>query len=361
MRSKADRLYELDGLRLLAALFVVFFHYTFSGWAGGASPVSFVAESAWSKYGYLGVDLFFLISGFVVLMSAWGRSPRAFLVSRAVRLYPAYWVGIAITALVTVTLGQSLYRLSLPQVLANVTMFQAVPDIANVDVVYWTLWVEMRFYFLILLFTWIGMTRTRVMGALWGWLGLTFAVELGLLPRFADLIVQSEFSHYFIAGMALFMLYKFGLNRQIALLVPVCLGNAVYRAIGYADAVGERYAVTYSHVLITVIVVGIFLLMTLVALRVTRVLAKAWLVTAGALTYPLYLLHAHIGFIVFDRLGGVVGKYVLLFGLVLIMLGAAYLVHRFVERPLAPRLKSLLSRRPAAPVLGALVAGRPTS
>ncbi|MFI9836561.1 acyltransferase family protein [Nonomuraea sp. NPDC051941] len=360
MRTSSDRLYEIDGLRLLAALCVVLFHYTFSGWAGGNSPVAFAAESSWSKYGYLGVDLFFLISGFVVLMSAWGRSPRSFVVSRAVRLYPAYWVGIAVTAVITVTLGQGLFQVTLPQVLANLTMFQAVPDIANVDVVYWTLWAEMRFYFLILALTWIGMTRGRVMAGLWGWLGLTFAVETGLLPGFADLVVQSEFSHYFIAGMALFMLYKFGLNLQIALLVPICLGNAVYRAIGYADAVGSRYAVSYSHTVITAVVVLVFLVMTLVALRATRLLARPWLVTAGALTYPLYLLHGHIGFIVFNRVGDAVNKYVLLVALVAVMCGAAYLVHRFVERPLAPAFKRLLSGRPAVPSLGVFVAGRPT-
>ncbi|MEV0378687.1 acyltransferase [Nonomuraea sp. NPDC050643] len=349
MRVKAERLYEIDGLRLLAALFVVLYHYVFSGWAGDKTTVTFVTESAWAKYGYLGVDLFFLISGFVVLMSAWGRTPRQFVVSRVVRLYPAYWVGIAITAVVTVTLGQGMFKLTLPQVLANLTMFQSVPDIKDVDVVYWTLWAEMRFYLLILAFTFVGMTKGRIMAALWAWLGLTFLVQFGLLPGIADLIVQSEFSHYFIAGMALFMFYKFGLNWQIALLVPICLGNAVYRAIGYAEAVGGRYSVTYSPAIITAVVVLIFLVMTFVALRVTRPLARPGLVTAGALTYPLYLLHAHIGFILLARLQDTVNKYMLLVGLILVMLGAAYLVHRFVERPLAPRIKRLLSKREPAP------------
>ncbi|TDC06512.1 acyltransferase [Nonomuraea longispora] len=343
MPTSSDRLYEIDGLRLLAALCVVLFHYTFSGWAGDHSPVVFAAESAWSKYGYLGVDLFFLVSGFVVLMSAWGRTPRAFVVSRVVRLYPAYWVGIAVTSVVTVTLGQGVFEVSLPQVLANLTMFQSVPNIANVDVVYWTLWAEMRFYFLILAFTFVGMTRTRVMVGLWAWLGLTVLVQAGLLPGIADLVVQSEFSHYFIAGMALFMLYRFGLSVQIALLVPICLGNAVYRAVGYADAVGERYSVEYSHGVIIAVVVLIFLVMTLIALRATRWLGRPWLVTAGALTYPLYLLHAHVGFVIFARVGDAVNKYVLLAGLIAVMLGAAYLVYRFVERPLAPRLKVMLS------------------
>ncbi|GAA1636036.1 acyltransferase [Nonomuraea maheshkhaliensis] len=360
MRTRPERLYEIDGLRLLAALCVVLFHYVFSGWAGGKTTVTFVTESAWAKYGYLGVDLFFLISGFVVLMSAWGRTPRQFVVSRVVRLYPAYWIGIAITAVVTVTLGQGLFQVSLPQVLANLTMFQAVPNIENVDVVYWTLWAEMRFYVLMLAFTFIGMTKGRILAGLWGWLALTFLVELGLLPGIADLVVQSEFSHYFIAGMALFMLYRFGLTVQIALLVPICLGNAVYRAIGYAEAVGERYSVTYSPVVITAVVVLIFLVMTFVSLRVTSVLARPWLVTAGALTYPLYLLHAHVGFILFARLEDAVNKYVLLVAMIAVMLGAAYLVHRFVERPLAPRLKRLLSKR-EPPAHAVVPAGSPTA
>ncbi|MFC5830082.1 acyltransferase family protein [Nonomuraea insulae] len=359
MRTRPERLYEIDGLRLLAALCVVLYHYVFSGWAGGKTSVTFVTESGWAKYGYLGVDLFFLISGFVVLMSAWGRSPRQFVVSRIVRLYPAYWVGIAITAVVTVALGQGLFQVSLTQVLANLTMFQSVPNIANVDVVYWTLWTEMRFYLIMLVFTWIGMTKGRIMVALWGWLALTFLVELGVLPGLADLVVQSEFSHYFIAGMALFMLYRFGLNWQIALLVPIALGNAVYRAIGYAEAVGERYSVTYSPVVITAVVVLIFLIMTFVALRVTHSLARPWLVTAGALTYPLYLLHAHIGFILFARLEGSINKYVLLVAMIVVMLGAAYLVYRFVERPLAPRLKRLLSKR-QPPAHAAAPVGNPT-
>ncbi|SEG93374.1 Peptidoglycan/LPS O-acetylase OafA/YrhL, contains acyltransferase and SGNH-hydrolase domains [Nonomuraea solani] len=358
MRVKSERLYEIDGLRLLAALFVVLFHYLFSGWANGKTNVTFVAESAWAKYGYLGVDLFFLISGFVVLMSAWGRTPRQFVVSRVVRLYPAYWVGLAVTAVVTVTLGQKLFSVTLPQVLANLTMFQAVPNIDNVDVVYWTLWAEMRFYFLILALTFIGMTKGRVMAALWGWLALTFLVQFGILPGKADLIVQSEFSHYFIAGMALFMFYRFGLNWQIALLVPICLGNAVYRAIGFSESVGNRYSVTYSPVIITAVVVLIFLVMTFVALRVTRPLARPGMVAAGALTYPLYLLHAHVGFILLARLEGTVNKYVLVVGLILVMLGAAYLVHRFVERPLAPRIKRLLSKR--EPVESKQPVGSPT-
>ncbi|MFI6815655.1 acyltransferase family protein [Nonomuraea sp. NPDC050328] len=334
-----DRLYEVDALRLLAALCVVLYHYTFSGWSKNETAVVFAAESTVTRYGYLGVDLFFLISGFVVLMSAWGRTPRQFAVSRLVRLYPAYWFGIAVTSIVILTLGQGLYQVTPVQFLVNLTMFQAVADIPNVDVVYWTLWSEMRFYFIILALTLVGMTKTRVLGVMWGWLALTFAVQAGLLPQAADLMVQSEFSHYFVGGMALFLLYRFGMSWQIALLVPICLGNAVYQAVRYANAVGERYHVSYSAVAVGAVVVAIFLVMTLVALRVTKPLGRPGMVTAGALTYPLYLLHASIGFVLFNLLDDYVNAYVLLAGVIVLMLAAAYGVHRVVEQPLAPRLK----------------------
>ena len=65
------RVNEIDLLRFVAALAVVFFHYAFRGYAAddrSIMPYPLLAPIA--KYGYLGVELFFLISGFVILMTA---------------------------------------------------------------------------------------------------------------------------------------------------------------------------------------------------------------------------------------------------------------------------------------------------
>ena len=59
------------------------------GMVGGTT---FPAIANVTKYGYLGVNLFLLISGFVILVSSDGKSPRQFVISRIVRLYPTYWV-----------------------------------------------------------------------------------------------------------------------------------------------------------------------------------------------------------------------------------------------------------------------------
>ena len=68
---RRNRVNELDLLRFFAAFSVVLYHYTFRGYAADdMSIVPYPLFAPISKYGYLGVDLFFMISGFVILMTA---------------------------------------------------------------------------------------------------------------------------------------------------------------------------------------------------------------------------------------------------------------------------------------------------
>jgi peptidoglycan/LPS O-acetylase OafA/YrhL len=347
-----DRLYEIDVLRIGAAMAVVVYHYTFSGWAGGTTAVAFPSLSQVTRYGYLGVDLFFVISGFVVLLSAWGRRPEDFVISRIVRLYPAFWVAVTLTALVTVAFGGDTFGVTPSQYAANLTMLNALPNIPNVDVVYWTLWAEIRFYLLIFLLACVGITRGRVVALLWGWLATTFVLQAGVLPggvhHVLDLVAQPLFSHYFIAGMAMCLIYRFGPSWQLGLIIAIALGNALFRGVGFAEMVGERYHTGFHPAVIVSVIAVIFCVMTLVALRVTRRVGRPWFANLGALTYPLYLIHAHIGFIVLIHVGDRVNKYVLVAGLIAMMCLAAYAIHAMAERPFAPLLKRGLTRVAAA-------------
>jgi peptidoglycan/LPS O-acetylase OafA/YrhL len=343
-----DRLYEIDLLRIAAAVAVVFYHYTFSGFAGHLTSVGFPALSTVTRYGYLGVDMFFVISGFVVLLSAWGRRPREFIISRIVRLYPAYWVAVTITAIIAVTLSRGLFTVTLRQYAVNLTMFNSLPNIANVDVVYWTLWAEIRFYALVFLLAWIGITRVRVVTTLWLWLAATAAIEARVWPAPVaariDLIVQSQWSHYFIAGMALCLIYRTGFSRPLGAILLICYGNAVYQAINFAHRVSARYHQVLHIPVVVAIITVIFIVTTLVALRVTSRLGRPWFAIAGSLTYPLYLVHAYNGFVFFNLFGGLVNRWVLLAAMVIGMGGAAYAIHRLVEVPGAARLRRALVR-----------------
>lgn len=318
------------------------YHYLFSAYAGGLAGLHFPHADVVARYGYLGVDLFFMISGFVVLLSAWDRRPGSFVTSRMVRLYPAYWVAVTVTALVSVLFSQGKFPVSLGQYLANLTMLNSLPNIENVDVVYWTLWAEVRFYALILLLTFIGITRRRVTIFLWSWLAATFIYETGVLPGAADLVLNTQFSHYFIAGMALCLIYRFGPSLQSLLIFLVALGNAIPRAIGFADRVGARYHTEIHRGPVLAIVVTIFAVLLLVALKKTQYLARPWFAVLGALTYPLYLLHAHIGFIIFERLGPHLNAAVLATATMLLMIAAAAAVHYLVEKSLVSRVRTNL-------------------
>jgi peptidoglycan/LPS O-acetylase OafA/YrhL len=346
--GRRDRLYEIDLLRITAALAVVSYHYTFSGHAGHLISIAFPALSTVTRYGYLGVDLFFTISGFVVLLSAWGRRPHEFVISRIVRLYPAYWVAVTITAIISITLSRGLFKVTPLQYVANLTMFNSLPNIANVDVVYWTLWAEIRFYLLVLVLAWIGITRVRVVTVLWLWLAATAVIEAHMLPAAAagaiDLIVQSQWSHYFIAGMALCLIYRSGISWQLGAVLVIAYGNAVYQAINFAHRVSDRYHQALHVPVIVAVITVIFVVATLIALRVTRRLGRPWFAVAGAITYPLYLVHAFNGFVLFNRFGGAVNRWVLLMAMVIGMGSAAYAIHRLVEVRLAPWLKRALVR-----------------
>jgi peptidoglycan/LPS O-acetylase OafA/YrhL len=343
-----DRLYEIDLLRITAALAVVLYHYTFSGYAGHLTSVGYPEISAVTRYGYLGVDLFFLISGFVVLLSAWGRRPREFVISRVVRLYPAYWVAVTLTAIVAITLSRGLFKVTPAQYAANLTMVNSLPNIANVDVVYWTLWAEIRFYLLVFVLAWIGITRVRVITMMWLWLAATAIIEARVLPAGPagkiDLIVQSQWSHYFIAGMALCVIYRTGFSWQLGAILMLTYGNAVYQGVNFAHRVAGRYHQVLHPLVIAAVITAIFIAITLIALRVTRRFGRPWFAAAGALTYPLYLVHAYNGFTLFNIFGGAVNRWVLLAAMITGMGCAAYAIHRLVEVRLAPRLKRALAR-----------------
>lgn len=96
----------VDYYRLFAALSVVAFHYLYNGINNGKvdsiehEPIAEIA-----RWGYLGVDLFFVISGYVIIASVDGKDARRFAVGRALRLYPAFWVALIITTLFALVLG----------------------------------------------------------------------------------------------------------------------------------------------------------------------------------------------------------------------------------------------------------------
>jgi peptidoglycan/LPS O-acetylase OafA/YrhL len=343
------RLRVVDGLRFLAALAVVLFHYTGRdsvAWAESVRDV-FPSLSRITIYGGFGPYLFFMISGFVVLMSAWGRPVHSFLASRVGRLYPAYWFTVVVTATVLFFNQQIIDTwgsLGLPGVAMNLTMFQSAFGVGHVDGVFWTLWVELKFYLLLVVLSVIGITRRRLLVLCLSWpvLGaLAVQSDAALLVH----LLEPTYAPFFCIGILIYLLHREGWSGSAGLL----LGLNYCIALWVCSAHYIPWSIAVAGAPVSFRGLAVLLTLSVAALAVATLTPVArldwgWLTLLGALTYPLYLLHQIPGWVLIHRLGPVLPAYVVLGLVILGMLWAAYLVHRLVERPLGAWLRGTVER-----------------
>jgi peptidoglycan/LPS O-acetylase OafA/YrhL len=345
------RLEVLDGLRFVAAMTVVLYHFTAMDrvWDQRAEAV-FPVQIA--SYGWLGVYLFFLISGFVICMSSWGRGVGGFLLSRVTRLYPAYWLSVfAVTAVVTA--WPYLHRpVGWPQALVNLTMFQDAVGVHPVADVYWTLWAELRFYLLFSLLVWWGLTYRRVVAFCVAWLGAA-TVARAVLPDggVVHIVLLTDYAPLFTAGIACYLMYRFRPTLVTWGIVAASFALALPAAL-YRTSLEAHPGEVVPRMPTVLIMSGCFLLIAAVALGWLNRVRGRWLVVIGATTYPLYLLHLDLGGTLLQWWRGSLPPVVLVAVVIVLMVVLAWLVHRFVERPVAPLMKR------AARALGARLRGR---
>jgi len=354
IRHTPVRYYEIDLLRFIAALSVVLFHFTCRGHADHLSPVDYPALSEVFKYGYLGVELFFIISGYVILLSAQGKTLSQFIISRITRLYPAYWVACTFTFLVQRLGKPAVPSLSWPTELeaplwvyaVNMTMFQNFLRVPDLDGSYWTLKVELVFYLVIaLLIVCKGFRYLVPLLAAW----LAYCLFVGPIAyaygRPLSFLLFPRFAPFFIAGMIFYLLQTSQAARWK--LYSLLLITYVAALRSTQVVVAERiimYHQPFSLTVAWVVVTSFFGVFILVINRQLRVGQAKWLAWAGALTYPIYLLHQNTGYVAFQRLGSFVPKYVLLPSLLLATFGLAYLLHVYIERRYSKPLGELLRK-----------------
>ncbi|GGO80923.1 acyltransferase family protein [Nonomuraea cavernae] len=349
------RLAELDLLRFIAALAVLAFHYlvAYASVWGDRPAELFPALAPFAGLGILGVELFFVISGFVILMSAWGRGVGAFARSRLVRLYPAYWLSLlAVAGLYAFTGAKALDpKLSAGEYLVNATMFQRLFGVTDAAGVYWSLWAELRFYLLMAILVIIGITFGRVLAFCGIWLVAALGAEL-LGNDLVNQIVMPRYAPYFVAGMALYLIHKHGSAWLPWLYVvagwAMSLHSALERVHGRIKVAGfKNMPVSDVSVIITITVV--FAAMALVALGVLRLRPSRVLTALGGTTYPLYLFHSVVAVALVPPLVSRLDPWLVATITTLAAVLLSYLVYAFAERPVQ-RLFRPRGRAAPAPV-----------
>ena len=286
------RVPELDLLRFTAAAAVVVFHFyvLLPGTTGFQQ-----ALATGSRFGFLGVPLFFMISGFVILWTAFNRSPGQFVLARFCRLFPSYWVCVLITSAV---LGAAGGAPPWRQIVANLTMCHHLFGFESVDEVYWTLFIELKFYglvFALLLFRQLP----RIERWLWVWLTLSaVSLALGLhyhtAIRGLDTVVFEGDAAYFAFGCYTYLLRTQGSDpRRWA-----GFGASALLSVGAALKTQQHYTGSSDWQTLT----AVALIVTVICLILSTVATRRWKLPdaavwywLGSLTYPLYLLHAMAG------------------------------------------------------------------
>jgi peptidoglycan/LPS O-acetylase OafA/YrhL len=334
MESKG-RLFFLDGLRGIAAMMVVLFHLV------GRTSAHWVTSR-----GYLGVAIFFVLSGFVIAMVVGERkvSPGflgRFVTRRALRLDPPYWTSLVISIglmYLATQFGVAKDAVSAPQVLAHLFYVQDLFGFTAISEVYWTLCLEIQFYLFLIVLLWIG--RQRVSS--WDFRVLLVALMvLSLLEqaRITDLMPRGLFVPYWFGFSAGAITYWTAAGRLPAWFL---LFTSLLLIAFIPFAHGDWFAVT-------ALTAGLLYL----AFRLRKM--DVWLTGRigqflGKTSYSLYLFHPLMGWSAQSLAVRYMNQWGALAVGIAVSVGSAWVTYLLIEKP-AIRLSRFvnLERRAPAP------------
>lgn len=345
-RKRSGHLGMLDAMRFIAALAVVAFHYTARqspGW-NGFPPEELAGVGQWAAYGRMGVPLFFVISGFVLMMSSWGKDVQSFIASRIGRLFPAFWVAVAFSVVLVVVLWPENpaylgHQVTTSGALLNFTMVNSAFSVPDIDGPYWTLWYEARFYALIAVLILVGITRNRVLAfcALWPIVG---AMAGSTNSEMLIALLMPDYAPFFAGGMLLYVIYRDGHDLGVWLLIGMQGAFALNFSINtYSYALPLETLWVPSKAVIAIFTAACFGLVALVTLTPVARWNMKWMAFAGALTYPVYLLHENLGWYVIHLVRDRVSPWTAVLAAAAVTLVAAVLLHQLVEKPFGNKLR----------------------
>lgn len=287
------RIKELDALRGLAAISVVIYHLS----------VSIPKVSYRFNLGCMGVDLFFIISGFVIFMTIQKcTSWKDFVVNRFARLYPVYWVCVSLTFL-SIILIHYIDRIPTPYsnplivYLGNLTMLQYFLKLPNIDGPYWTLIIELCFYcfMLFLLLTKnlkqiVAISSICLVFVFLNCLYYEYIQSNYWLHKIRIIIPLVNYYPLFLSGILFYKFKNNPFNFYHFALIFVCYFLQLYL---FDKCYFNKGVVSFKeYFFVLTFIYSLFFLYQLDKLKfiISRPLAKL-----GEISYSLYLIHSFIG------------------------------------------------------------------
>lgn len=335
------RILELDALRALAAINLVLFHFThvYAVKFGYSSPLGF----EW-PYGAYGVEMFFILSGFVNSMSLMRRGkPVDFVAARMIRIIPIFLM-VIIANLWILRLAPMNDTVSMSQFVANMTLIPRVLGYETVDPVMWTLQIEMMFYATLVILFKIGALKRYFIG--WGTL---LTLSLLVCPTLDSLAATHAEAGWFMAATAVrrVMLLDFVPLFAIGFLlymIKTDSGRRWQNILGILVAAGVFHSIDHGkhNPVATALIIG---LVTMAAYGKVPLLRLKPLVYVSTISYALYLCHNNLGCALIHRFdqSGIPPQICFLIAIVFSFSMAIIITNR-IEQPITAALRTAWNR-----------------
>jgi peptidoglycan/LPS O-acetylase OafA/YrhL len=297
---KKSRSMSLDVLRIIAASWVLLYH-----WTGGSG---FYANLDWqyptseiptwlfaiAKVGYLGVDVFFVLSGALIAKTAMGKSWVLFSRSRFLRLFPVFFM-VSILAMIIVWIPSS-SKVTVDNILSLAGVFFWVGGDSPVGPS-WTLAFEVGFYALVALavFIFVKIDASGLIRATD--LFLVFVILTWKLNwPLTDLLALSPFGALFVLGIYLSLSPTWKTIRQNAIRIALAFVLSVMVLMGRLEMTESSNLMRFAIAVLVLSMAVTFILWSNFHKPGTRIspIAKI-LTTLSLMTYPFYLLHQEVG------------------------------------------------------------------
>lgn len=317
--GNVERLELLDLYRGLSILLVLLFHYT------SHQRIEFLKLTSSTidiSFGYLGVQAFFAISGFCIYLTMTrAHSATEFLAKRIARLWPALIACALITQLIVAWEGLPGREVSWGQWLASIFLLNDI-GIPFIDGAYWSILIEVKYY---VIFAIIYKYTKRPFEALVAFYLTTVFIACLLEPDYkvissvVKIIAITKYFPWFILGAAFFLVY----SRKRSLAV---VAQAVAVVLLSVLAI-EQQSQTEQLIALALVTITFALLLYYPAVQLPR-----WARYGGLISYPLYLVHQYVGFVVIRELAPLIESTevkLLLATLAVVLI--AHLVHITVE------------------------------
>jgi len=335
---------DLDGIRAIAILCVVFYHF---GYRYGIifKDISF----SFFKYGFLGVQLFFILSGIVICGSAQRSiNLKYFILKRIIRLYPVFWICCLVLFPIMLffkDLGIR-YDISIYDFILNLSMIPAKLGVKYIDGAFWSLYHELYFYFFfsVLYFLLKKIFKSSHFDTVFTIVLLFIFIKLisvlFIFSHFPVSFTVNKHLSLFIIGACLYLLRTYGELKKSVFFKNkfIIYFNLVILVFISTHDYSKLTDSTYYTIFVFIILISFFFIYKLKYLNL--ILSSSIFKKIALISYPWYLIHQNLGYIIIYKLKSVNSLFISISIAISITFSIAWLINKFLEKPITTHIKS---------------------